>query len=155
MPATPQPPAPPAPESEAPEPEAAEAAESPPPPPAPVEPVETQTAAAVPGVEVDGDMSIMFEGESAELSDEARGKLLTLAQDLLSDQSKRIQLLAFASDTDGSASRARRLSLSRALAVRAYLIEQGIESTRMDVRALGNRSTSGPPDRVDIELAAS
>jgi len=50
----------------------------------------------------------------------------------------------------GDASKARRLSLSRALAVRTYLIEQGIGSTRIDVRALGNAAEGGPPDRVDL-----
>jgi outer membrane protein OmpA-like peptidoglycan-associated protein len=40
----------------------------------------------------------------------------------------------------------------RALAVRRYLIEKGILTGRMDVRALGNRIPDGPPDRVDIVL---
>ncbi|MCH8925159.1 MAG: OmpA family protein [Proteobacteria bacterium] len=55
-----------------------------------------------------------------------------------------------ASRSPGSASAARRLSLSRALAVRAYLIEQGVRSTRMDVRALGDKVPDGPADRVDV-----
>jgi len=44
----------------------------------------------------------------------------------------------------------RRLSLSRALAVRAFLIDQGVRSTRLDVRALGDKTGDGPADRVDI-----
>ena len=44
------------------------------------------------------------------------------------------------------------MSLSRALAVRSYLIEQGIRSTRIDVRALGLAGDSGPLDRVDVVL---
>ncbi len=51
---------------------------------------------------------------------------------------------------DGGPSKARRLSLSRALAVRAFLIDQGVRSTRMDVRALGDKVQDGPSDRVDI-----
>jgi outer membrane protein OmpA-like peptidoglycan-associated protein len=62
----------------------------------------------------------------------------------------RIQLLAYAKASSDGASRARRLSLSRALAVRAYLIEKGVRSTRMDVRALGDKFGDGPADRVDI-----
>ena len=46
---------------------------------------------------------------------------------------------------------ARRLSLSRALQVRSYLIDQGVRSTRIDVRALGANVPSGPADRVDIK----
>ena len=44
----------------------------------------------------------------------------------------------------------RRLSLSRALTVRSYLISQGVRSTRIDVRALGARASDGPADRVDL-----
>jgi outer membrane protein OmpA-like peptidoglycan-associated protein len=62
-------------------------------------------------------------------------------------------LLAYAKGTEDSASQARRLSLSRALAVRGYLIEQGVLPTRMDVRALGNKADDDPRDRVDVELA--
>jgi len=37
--------------------------------------------------------------------------------------------------------------------VRTYLIAQGVPNSRMDVRALGNRSDgSAPPDRVDIVM---
>jgi outer membrane protein OmpA-like peptidoglycan-associated protein len=42
------------------------------------------------------------------------------------------------------------MSLSRALAVRSYLIKAGVRSTRMDVRALGNNVQGSPADRVDI-----
>jgi outer membrane protein OmpA-like peptidoglycan-associated protein len=45
------------------------------------------------------------------------------------------------------------LSLTRALAVRAYLMDKGIADTRIDVRALGV-AASGPPDRVDIRSLA-
>lgn len=62
----------------------------------------------------------------------------------------RLQLLAYAGEPNLSASKARRLSLSRALAVRSYLISKGVRSTRIDVRALGNRLPSGAPSRVDL-----
>ena len=38
----------------------------------------------------------------------------------------------------------------RALAVRSYLMDAGIDATRIDVRALGAKYEAGPPDRVDI-----
>ena len=67
------------------------------------------------------------------------------------DDDIRIQLIGFASNDGGSASQARRSSLFRALAVRSYLMKEGIRSTRMDVRALGQTNVEGgPPDRVDI-----
>ncbi len=77
-------------------------------------------------------------------------ELDALAQKMASDDNIRIQLLAYASGTPETASRARRMSLSRALAVRSYLIKQGVRSTRMDVRALGNNVEGSPADRVDI-----
>jgi len=92
----------------------------------------------------------MFAAGSADLSDAAKRQLQNLAKDLVQDSAGRIQLLAFAADSGAGASRARRLSLSRALAVRAFLIDEGVRSTRMDVRALGSNAGDGPADRVDI-----
>lgn len=62
----------------------------------------------------------------------------------------RVQLRAYADDSGGNASKARRLSLSRALSVRSFLIESGLRSTRIDVRALGVARDGGPADRVDV-----
>ena len=62
----------------------------------------------------------------------------------------RLQLKAYAGASGESVSTARRLSLSRALAVRAFLIEQDVRSTRIDVRALGVAADAGPPERVDL-----
>lgn len=66
------------------------------------------------------------------------------------DPDLRLELLAYASAENGSTSNARRLSLSRALAVRAYLIDRGIKTVRFIVRAQGDRFDSGPADRVDL-----
>jgi outer membrane protein OmpA-like peptidoglycan-associated protein len=43
--------------------------------------------------------------------------------------------------------------LSRALAVRAFLVEKGIATGRIDVRALGDTFEEGPADRVDVVAA--
>jgi hypothetical protein len=63
-----------------------------------------------------------------------------------------VRLIAYASGNADDGNQARRLSLSRALAVRAYLIQEGIASGRLEVRALGNRSEGGPGDRVDLRV---
>ena len=60
--------------------------------------------------------------------------------------------MAYARSENLSASRARRLSLSRALAVRSFLIAKGIRSTRIDVRALGRKSGTEPANRVDVNI---
>lgn len=148
----------PAPEPEA-QPMAAPKAAPPPPPTgvatAPAQATETQatdaqTAALPPAGTRPEDVRLLFDAGSAELSGTATAQLEELAAALTKDVSARVQLMAYAQSTDGSASRARRLSLSRALAVRAYLIDQGVRSTRMDVRALGDKAQEGPKDRVDI-----
>ena len=66
------------------------------------------------------------------------------------DDNARLQLLAYAAGAENESSKARRLSLSRALAVRSYLIAEGVRSTRIDVRALGNKTEAEPADRVDL-----
>jgi outer membrane protein OmpA-like peptidoglycan-associated protein len=64
---------------------------------------------------------------------------------------ERLQIRAYAANTVGDGgSGARRLSLTRALAVRQYLIDKGIRSTRIDVRALGTPSDGSEPDRVEV-----
>jgi len=130
----------------------------PPPPPAnaplsetaPVDvlPATEETAAITPSGEL-GPIQLLFEPSEADLSSEAKAQLNTLADQLLADESKIIQLLAYAGDSESNA-QARRISLSRALAVRGVLMERGIPSTRMHVRALGNKAKKGNPDRVEI-----
>jgi len=101
----------------------------------------------------DGDsMRIVFENDSSKLPSDVREALKGLSDRLNQQENLRLQLLAYAGDADTSASAARRLSLSRALAVRSYLIENGVRSTRIDVRALGNKSTEEVTERVDITV---
>lgn len=94
--------------------------------------------------------SIGFNAGSATLKPDANSGLKRLADAMKTDEALRVQLLAYASAQSGSVSQARRLSLSRALAARSSLIDKGVKSTRIDVRALGNKSESGPADRIDI-----
>ena len=95
-------------------------------------------------------LSIPFAGGSAELPDGAESDLQAVAKQLAANDALRAQVKAYAEGSTGSASSARRLSLSRALAVRFVLIELGVRSTRIDVRALGDRDEGGAPDRVDV-----
>jgi outer membrane protein OmpA-like peptidoglycan-associated protein len=97
-----------------------------------------------------GSTRIGFIAGSAKLNSDASARLRSVSAALKKNGALRIQLLAYAGAKGGPASQAQRLSLSRALAARSYLIEKGIRSTRIDVRALGNRSGNGPTDRIDI-----
>jgi outer membrane protein OmpA-like peptidoglycan-associated protein len=97
---------------------------------------------------------LSFDSGEAAIRDAAKQTLDGLAGSLKSDSSLRLQLMAYAGGDSQTASQARRLSLSRGLAVRKYLIDKGISSTRIDVRALGNKFESGPSDRVDVVVTA-
>lgn len=95
---------------------------------------------------------LAFKGGEAKLPAPAIKQLDDVVGKLTKQSTLRLQLLAYADGTTSSGSQARRLSLSRALAVRSYLIEKGIRSTRIDVRALGNQVKGSPADRVDIVI---
>lgn len=97
-------------------------------------------------------MQIVFGEGATRIPDNKLVDLKALAGKMSKDEDMRLQLLAYAEGTDANASKARRLSLSRALAVRSYLIDQGVRSTRIDVRALGNKAGSGPAERVDVVM---
>jgi len=151
---TPAPPAAPAPDTTQPATEMAEPAPAPTVPPAPAEeasiPPETSAPAAMPATGGD-EYSLGFAADSFELSAAARSQLDSVIATMGQDEDLRIQLQAYAQGDGANASKARRLSLSRALQVRSYLIDRGVRSTRIDVRALGANVPSGPADRVDIK----
>jgi outer membrane protein OmpA-like peptidoglycan-associated protein len=135
---------------------APDAAVAPPPPvraePTP-EPVQTaQLPAAGAAIESGRALRIRFAANASKLPDSARADLKSLAARLDKDSGARLQLLAYASGSAETASRARRTSLARALAVRSFLIDQGVRSTRIDVRALGTNAEGGPADRVDVNI---
>ena len=95
--------------------------------------------------------AIRFAPGTAELQGDAAAVLDRMAQNLKVDPNERITLVAYASGDADQAIEARRVSLARAVMVRAYLIQHGVASTRIDVRALGNRVTDGgSADRVDL-----
>lgn len=95
-------------------------------------------------------VSLAFDSSTADLNDTTATALDGVIASLNESEKLRLQLLAYASEVEGSSSSARRLSLSRALAVRAYLMDHGIRPTRVDVRALGSETQEQPVNRVDI-----
>lgn len=98
-------------------------------------------------------MQIVFKPTASKLPDTAKAGLKTLAARLKEQSALRLQLMAYAGGETLSSGKARRLSLSRALSVRSYLIENGVRSTRIDVRALGNKTAEEPLNRVDVTVA--
>ena len=96
---------------------------------------------------------LVFPAGGAELGGTLAQRLDTVA-DGMNTRDERLLLQAYAAAGRWGASDSRRLSLARALAVRSYLIRKGLESARIDVRALGTAGGGGSPDRVDIILLA-
>jgi outer membrane protein OmpA-like peptidoglycan-associated protein len=126
---------------------------------APVEPPkETQLAArseaeaSNPVGGTDQLVRILFPTDDAALPASSNDLLADLAARLSRDAALRLQVQAYAAGTTETASRAKRLSLNRALAVRAALVDRGVRSTRIDVRANGAKPEGGPADRVDVVI---
>ncbi|HWE73670.1 MAG TPA: OmpA family protein [Stellaceae bacterium] len=95
--------------------------------------------------------TLKFKTGAADLGNGSQPVLDTIANRLLANDALRVQIVSHATGGADDAMEARRVSLARAVAVRAYLIEKGVRSLRIDVRALGNRADSGPvADQVDL-----
>ena len=101
--------------------------------------------------------AVMFEKGSTNPSPAQFSGVKILAGDLataLESGASRIQLEAYGGAPGDKSSDARRLSLKRALAVRQLLIDNGVPSNRIDVRAMGGVDDKGPTDRVDVFVRA-
>ncbi|EWY38218.1 hypothetical protein N825_14710 [Skermanella stibiiresistens SB22] len=115
--------------------------------------------AAIPPTVPPGDLPtgtefrVIFPDSASEsLSPKDTALLNGVAARLRQNDTIRLQVMGYASGTPETNRDARRLSLERALAVRGYLVDQGIRPTRIDVRALGFQAPDGPTDRVDLLL---
>ncbi len=120
---------------------------------APAAPAEPQIAATPPAPAVtlsEESIRIHFAPGAADLPESAETAVGEITALMSREPSLRLQLLAYAAGTKETASQSRRLSLNRALAVRGALIDAGVRSTRIDVRALGSQTEETPPDRVDV-----
>ena len=141
----------------------------PPPPPALVntipEPEQTLKASPTPeaeqvasippkggGIKTGKAIRVIFNPRGSKLPRAAKVVLKEVADKLKVSTTLRLQLQAYAGGASMSSSKARRVSLSRALSIRSFLIESGVKSTRIDVRALGNKSNEEPINRVDVNL---
>ncbi|GAB3455838.1 OmpA family protein [Insolitispirillum peregrinum] len=99
-------------------------------------------------------LTIPFASNAADIPAQSGSALESIIQKLNSNPELSARIQAYAAGDDSSVSKARRLSLSRALAIRSYLLDRGIAPTRIEVRALGT-PTKGNPDRVDVEMIKS
>ena len=115
-----------------------------PPPPVPLVPDAPDTVSAIPG-----GTRVTFGAGRSDLNPAAVDALRTLAQTAKADPAATLEIDAWAAGTPDDPSTPRRLSLARALAVRAVLISEGIASPRIHPRALGI-DTGDTPDRAEV-----
>jgi outer membrane protein OmpA-like peptidoglycan-associated protein len=108
------------------------------------------TAAPVPA-----GLRLTFAPGQSELSADSTASIRQLTQAAPPGDSTTFNVLAYAPGKPDDPSTARRVSLSRAMAVRSALVADGVPSARIFVRALGEQHGDGPPDRVDIGVTAA
>jgi outer membrane protein OmpA-like peptidoglycan-associated protein len=127
-----------------------------PPPPQQVATAAVPRAVGVPPTaSPDQITTVRYEPGASDLSADAQAALDKVAAALAADPKARLQLVAYASGSAADMVAARRISLTRAVQMRAYLIAKGVQSIRMEVRALGDQNVgTGPADRVDLVIVS-
>lgn len=98
------------------------------------------------------DLRILFEGTETSIPPSMEPDLLALSGTLLNQPDKRVTITAYAGKKGRQTSVARRVSLSRALSIRSYLIERGVDNLRINVKAMGGKFDAGESDRADIRI---
>jgi outer membrane protein OmpA-like peptidoglycan-associated protein len=96
---------------------------------------------------------LVFGAGQSELTASEEAEIKDLAHAIPVPEASSVNVLAYAAGKPDDPSTARRLSLSRGLAVRSVLMESGVPSSQIYVRALGATATEGPADRVELVVA--
>lgn len=98
-----------------------------------------------------GGLTVTFGTGQTDLSPASAASIQGLVKTAPAGSNISFNVVAYAAGTPDDPSTARRLSLSRALAVRSALMADGISSSRIYVRALG-APKEGDADRVDLAV---
>jgi outer membrane protein OmpA-like peptidoglycan-associated protein len=117
------------------------------PPPPPVSRDAATTAASIAA-----GLRLIFAPGQSDLSPDSNASIKALTAAAPPGDATTFNVLAYAPGTPDDPSTARRVSLSRAMAVRSALVAHGVPSARIFVRALGAQHGEGPPDRVDLSI---
>ena len=117
------------------------------PPPPPVSDNAATTAEAT-----TAGLRLTFAAEQSDLNPESIASIKELTAKAPPGDDTTFNVQAYAPGKRDDPSTARRVSLSRAMAVRSALVADGVPSARIFVRALGEQYGDGPPDRVDISV---
>jgi outer membrane protein OmpA-like peptidoglycan-associated protein len=98
-------------------------------------------------------LQLVFPKGKSDLNPESAAAIKRLAKAAPDNDATTFNVLAYASGDPNDPSVARRMSLSRAIAVRQALMADGVPSAQIYLRALGSQpGNGGPPNRVDINV---
>jgi outer membrane protein OmpA-like peptidoglycan-associated protein len=120
--------------------------EKPPAPPPVSDTAQTKAAPTSTG------LRLTFAPGASDLSPESSASIKQLTAGVKLGDLTTFNVEAYAPGKADDPSTARRVSLSRAMAVRSALVADGVPSARIFVRALGEQFGDGPPDRADISV---
>ena len=122
-----------------------------PPPPVPVNDDAPGVATPLPG----GGIRVTFGPDRQDLNPATVDAIRAYGAAVRGNDTTALNVMAYAGGKSDDPSTPRRLSLARALAARAVLINDGIPSARIYVRALGTGPADEPADRVDVMPAGA
>jgi outer membrane protein OmpA-like peptidoglycan-associated protein len=98
-------------------------------------------------------LRLTFSKDQSDLSPGSVTSIKQFVQSAPHTDSITYNVLAYSTGDPDDPSVARRMSLSRAIAVRSALMADGVSSSRIYLRALGSeKGDGGPPDRVEINV---
>jgi colicin import membrane protein len=121
-------------------------------PPKETKPVKTKAQEKTTPPATKQSVRVVYGRDETSVPSAMKAQLETLAKQA-KQSNKRLVINAFASGNPDEAKAANMISLSRALSVRAYLIESGIPQSKIIVKAKGLDNTAGgEADRADVEL---
>ena len=123
-----------------------------PPPPAQIAPQVPAPEAPAP---VTANLRIPFGADQTDLSKEGSAALDSFLRAAYEAGAPAFTIVGYAAGKQDDPSVARRLSLARAMAARNSLMNNGVPSRRITMRALGSQAAGGPPDRVDVTSTPS
>ena len=93
--------------------------------------------------------TVSFGKDKTDLTDDAKSDLTDVADKVKQSQGS-VRIVAYAGGTPEQSSVAKRISLSRALQIRAFLITKGVNQLNINVQALGREVPSGDSERADV-----
>jgi outer membrane protein OmpA-like peptidoglycan-associated protein len=96
---------------------------------------------------------LLFAEGKTDLTPADEAAIRDLARAIPAPAADSVNVVAYAAGKPDDPSTARRLSLSRGIAVRSVLLASGVPSAQIYVRAMGATAPDAPADRVELTVA--